>query len=287
MKFKIVLFSLLSIVAVVYLMVHDKGLNKPTEYIAVCSGPEQFAGFSNDLSFRSIHPLPVPIQDFQPKGQMIKYAVSDGERANAYFIRSESRSKDYLFVIHEWWGLNEYIKRESDRLYEELGDINIIALDLYDGKVASTREKAMEYMQSVTEERARIIIAGAKTYAGRNADIFTIGWCFGGGWSLQTSIELGNQASGTVMFYGMPEQDVERLKLIKCDVLGLFAAEEQWITPAIVSKFENDMTSINKTLIIKSYQAEHGFANPSNPKFDKEATADANKLAIAFIQERR
>lgn len=287
MKFRIVFFSLLAVVAIFFVSVHDKTLDRPDEYITVCSGPDQFAGFASNRLFMNLHPNPEPVQDYTPKGEMITYAVETGNPANAYFIKSNKKSNDYLFVVHEWWGLNEHIKKEADRLYQELGNINVIALDIYDGQVATTRENASKYMQSVTEERARAIIAGANKLAGKKAKIFTIGWCFGGGWSLQTGIEVGDQAAGSVMFYGMPEKNVERLKTLNCDVLGIFASQEKWITPEVVSQFEADMKEAGKSLSVKSYDAAHGFANPSNPLFDKDATEDSNKLVIEFIQKRR
>ena len=45
-------------------------------------------------------------------------------------------------------------------------------------------------MQSVNQERALNIVSGAIDFAGKDAKIGTIGWCFGGGWSLQASIML-------------------------------------------------------------------------------------------------
>jgi carboxymethylenebutenolidase len=41
---------------------------------------------------------------------------------------------------------------------------------------------------------------------GKSAKIGTIGWCFGGGLSLQASLTAGKQAAATVMYYGMPEE---------------------------------------------------------------------------------
>ncbi|MFY0600129.1 MAG: dienelactone hydrolase family protein [Cyclobacteriaceae bacterium] len=288
MKLRLILLSTPILAILIYVLLTQREQDLPTNYITVCSSaPQQFAGFTSDASFVNIHQTPEALQDYEYKGKMIKYNVLDGKQANAYFIKSATESNDYLFVIHEWWGLNDHIKKESDRLYSELGNINVIALDLYDGKVATTRENAAKYMNAVTDKRAKLIIAGAKKLTNGKSRIFTIGWCFGGGWSLQTGIELGKRAAGTIMFYGMPEKDVDRLKMLKCDLLGLFAAKEKWIAPEVVAQFEKDLFTAKIEFSIKSYQAEHGFANPSNPRFDKEATDDAYKKVMAFIQVRR
>ena len=192
----------------------------------------------------------------------------------------------YIFVIHEWWGLNDYIKKESEGLWKDLGNVNVIALDLYDQKIASTREDAAKYMQGVNSDRATAIIKGALLYAGPRAKIYTIGWCFGGGWSLQTSLLARDQAAGCVMYYGMPEKDIEKLRNLHADVLGIFGSKDQWINPKLVNQFAADMQSAHKTLIVKEYDADHAFANPSNPSFDREAKEDAYRRVIAFFKER-
>jgi carboxymethylenebutenolidase len=141
-------------------------------------------------------------------------------------------------------------------------------------------------MQEANTARVEMIIKGAITYAGAKAKIYTIGWCFGGGWSLQASLLAGNQAAGCVMYYGMPEKDVDKLTALHADVLGLFANKDQWINPKIVDEFAESMKKAGKKLIVKKYDADHAFANPSNPSFDKDAKTDAYKNAIGFLKER-
>lgn len=256
--------------------------------ITACHETTQaFAQLGNQPSFLAAHENPLPFENMQAKGQMITYPTSDGKTANAYYISSKKKSKEFLFVVHEWYGLNEYVKSESDKFSDQFGDMNILALDLYDGQVADNREDAAKYMQSVQTERAINIIQGAKTFAGGKAKVFTVGWCFGGGWSLQAAIELGDQAAGAIMFYGMPEQDANRLSTLKCDVLGIFGTQDKWINPEVADNFAKSMTELNKKFILKSYDADHGFANPSNPVFNKEATAQAYNNMKNFIVARR
>jgi carboxymethylenebutenolidase len=188
-------------------------------------------------------------------------------------------------MIHEWWGLNGYIKQEAEKLQKELGNVNVYALDLYDGKVADNAQDAGRYMGEVKEDRARAIIQGAIDRAGKKAKIYTIGWCFGGGWSLQASLMAGKQGRGCVMYYGMPESDLAKLKKLNADVLGIFAEKDAWITPAVVATFEKNMKDAGKKITVKSYDADHAFANPSNPKYSKEFAEDAHQRALAFFRE--
>lgn len=254
--------------------------------ITVCHTPatESFALFASNQDFNADHPTPEAYVHQSEVGKMITYPTS-GEDANAYMLESKVTTDSYLFVIHEWWGLNDHIKREANKLYDDLGGlVNVIALDLYDGKLATTREKASELMSSVKSERAKTIIKGALDFGGSGAEVMTIGWCFGGGWSLQMAIMAGDALKGCVMYYGMPEKDINRLKMLNAPVLGIFAKQDGWITPEVVDNFKANMAQADEQLTVKMYDAKHAFANPSNPQYDKEATEDAYKTVMAFIK---
>ena len=218
-------------------------------------------------------------------GSMTSFAA-DGGNAQGYLIKSKKPSNKWLFVIQEWWGLNDYIKKESDAFYSELGDVNVLAIDMYDGKVASTPDSAMKYMRGASPARLESIVKGALAFAGTDAKIYTVGWCFGGGWSLQASILAGKQGNGAIMYYGRPETNIDRLKTLNADVIGFFGTKDQGIPIASVTAFENNMKEAGKKVTIYTYEAGHGFANPSNPVYDKAATEDAHTKAIAFLKAR-
>jgi carboxymethylenebutenolidase len=256
--------------------------------VAVChyTPTQQFAMLASNKKFVTAHPNPKVFHFQSSIGKAITYPTADGKTANAYELKAKIPTNNYLLVVHEWYGLNDYIKQESEKLYTDLGNVNVIAIDLYDGKVAGNSQDAGKYMQSVTDERARAIIKGAITYAGAKARIATIGWCFGGGWSLQSTLLAGKQAIGCVMYYGMPEQDITKLKTINTDVLGVFGNLDQWINPKVVARFEANMKAAGKKLTVYQYNANHGFANPSNPAYNSDATKDAYAHTIAFLKPR-
>lgn len=231
------------------------------------------------------HDAPLPFIYNSANGKDITFKAADGTDAHGWMIKASKSTNYYIFVIHEWWGLNDYIKQESEKLSNDVG-ANVIAIDLYDNKIASTPDEARKLVQSVKTERAVNIIKGAYAYAGNNAKVFTIGWCFGGGWSLQAALLGGDNVAGCIMYYGMPENDVNKLKTLHCDVIGFFANQDQGITPKVVDEFQENMKAANKKLTVYRYDAEHAFANPSNPHYNKEATTDAYAKTIAFIKER-
>ncbi len=237
-------------------------------------------------AFAMLHEEPLPFTYEDKKGKMVSFKTPDGQKGTGYEIRNKKKTNNYIFVIQEWWGLNDYIKQESDNLSTELDNINVIALDLYDGKVADNRDSAMKYMSGVNNQRLESIIKGAITYAGKDAKIYTIGWCFGGMWSLQASILAGKQGAGCVMYYGRPETNIEKLKQLNADVIGFFGNQDRSPSPEMVNQFEKDMKAAGKNLVTYRYEANHGFGNPSNPSFNKEATEDANKKTIAFFKQR-
>ena len=242
------------------------------------------AMFAADKSFQSVHLSPLPFTFNAEKGKIITYTTQDGKTADAFIVMADKPTYNYIFVIHEWWGLNDYIKREAEKLQKELGNVNVIALDLYDGKVATDAETAGKYMGEVKEERAKAVINGALVYVGGNAKVGTIGWCFGGGWSLQAALLGGNRTMACVMFYGLPIYDSGILKNMNSDVLGIFASKDGWINQDMVKNFEHSMKEAGKKITVKTYDADHAFANPSNPKYNKEYAADAHKLVLEYFR---
>jgi carboxymethylenebutenolidase len=250
------------------------------------SATKQFAMLANDKRFVMSHPAPKTIHFQSSIGKAITYNTPDGKTADAYEFKAKTPTNNYILVVHEFFGLNDFVKKESEDIYNDLGNVNIIDLDLYDGKVTADRTEAAKLMQAVNEDRAVAIIKGAIAYVGPKAHIATLGWCFGGGWSLQTTLLAGNQAVACVMFYGMPEQDVNKLKTLHTDVLGNFGNQDAWINPKVVAKFAADMKAAGKKLYLHQYDAGHGFANPSSPSANSAAAADAYKNTITFYKAR-
>ena len=287
---KLVLF--LAIIAVTFLW---SSWNKPVqqrsminkEEVISCMNSETIEAYLQEAAtpaFANMHPdVKQPNQE-PLVGSVIQYKTSDGLVANGYFIPSKKKSKKWLIVVQEWWGLNEHIKHEADKYSKDLQDMNVLAVDMFDGKVAATIDSASKLMRAANMDRMTSIIRGAITLAGDKSSIYTVGWCFGGRWSLQTAILAGSNAKGTVMFYGRPESNMEKLKSIQCDVIGFFGNLDRSPAPAMVSEFENNMKAAGKNLVTHKYEAGHGFANPSNPSFKADAASDAYAKAIAFLK---
>ena len=256
--------------------------------IPMCHDPnaavEDFAAFSDDPAFRAAHATPVPT-DSVFLGKNVRFAASSGAEAQGYLVKPKRKTNQYLLLIHEWWGLNPNTKKEADMWCKELG-INVLAVDLYDGKVTKNADEAGKLMQANSPERSAAIILGAAKYAGKKADFRTLGWCFGGGWSLQASLLLKDRSKGCVMYYGMPEKDVAKLKMLTPDVLFVHASKDKWITDAVVAEFESNMKSAGKSLAVHRYDADHAFANPSSPRYHEPSAQASRAVVKAFLMAR-
>lgn len=263
--------------------------SEPKERVYVYCHPDQLpddmAVFASDPAFQALHLSPEKI-NYQAKGEMIKLKTTDGQDASAYLLKAKKKSSRWLFVYQEWWGLNDHIKKEADKFYADLGgDVNVMAIDMYDGKVTSNPQEAGQIMQQVKQERLETIVKAAYAHAGSKARVGNVGWCFGGGWSLKSAIIGQKNNVGCVMYYGMPVKDVEQLKTLQSDVLGLFATE-QYISKEIIEAFAANMKTAGKELEYKIFSGVHGFANPSNPKYDAAQATEAYGMALSYLKKR-
>lgn len=239
---------------------------------------------ASQSKFAQMHLAPIQVNPANLLGKIVPFNAADGKPGQAYFIPAKKKSDKWLIVIQEWWGLNDNIKMEADQYFKDLGDVNVMAVDMYDGKVAATPDSAMKLMRGADMNRMVALIQGAIKHAGTKAAIYSVGWCFGGMWSLQTAILAGPQAKGSVMYYGRPESNMEKLKSIQCDIIGFFGNLDKSPSPEMVNDFESNMKLAGKNLTAYKYEAGHGFANPSNPSFNAAAKADSYAKAIAFLK---
>jgi carboxymethylenebutenolidase len=192
-----------------------------------------------------------------------------------------------LVVIHEWWGLNDWVKQQADR-YAQLGYVTL-AIDLYRGQVATTPDQAHEIMRGVPEDRAQRDLLAATAYL-RSLNTVNpkrmgvIGWCMGGGYALDLAI-ADPHLKAAVINYGHLATDDATLKRIHAPILGIFGGQDRGITPADVKKFEKQMKALNKKVEIHIFpDAGHGFENPNNSQgYRKEDAEQAEKLTEQFL----
>ena len=192
-----------------------------------------------------------------------------------------------LIVIHEWWGLNAWVKEQASKLAEQ-GYV-ALAVDLYRGKVADTPDLAHELMRGVPEDRASRDLRAAFDYLAAQPNvkkdrIGSIGWCMGGGYSLDVAL-LEPTLAAAVINYGHLATDPAELKKINAPILGLFGGQDRGITPDDVKKFGESIDRLGKKGEIKIYaDAGHAFENPNNKQgYRPDDAADAWKRTLDFL----
>jgi carboxymethylenebutenolidase len=261
--------------------------------LAACGGPKSSSSTTStgkpsptgpltEAEFKALHELRG--DDAPPRtGQSIDLA---GTRAYLSLPAGDGPFPA-LVVIHEWWGLNSHIEHWADRLAS--AGYAALAVDLYGGKVATTPDEAMALIKTVDDAAAARTIAAGLDFLESDPRIRApkrgvIGWCFGGGWALQTAIAHPD-LDAAVIYYGSLEADPAKLDAIEAKVLGIFANKDTHITPASVDAFAAGLAKAGVKHAIHRYDADHAFGNPSGPRYDEAAAADAWQKVLAFLAQ--
>lgn len=198
-----------------------------------------------------------------------------------------------VVMIHENKGLNEYIKKMADLLAKH-GYV-VLAVDLFKGQVVTEQNDARRLTQEVRSnpEVAMNNLQSAVKYLSSlpNVDpskIASIGWCFGGGQSLQLAFNSQNHPlTATILYYGSPLiTDNSNLSKIKWPVLGIFGDQDTGIPVEKVNEFKNTLDKLgvpNEIYIFKG--VGHAFANPSNANYAPSQTLDAWEKTLSFLKK--
>ncbi|MGO8719521.1 MAG: dienelactone hydrolase family protein [Acidobacteriaceae bacterium] len=192
-----------------------------------------------------------------------------------------------LVVIHEWWGLNDWVKQQA-RMFAEHGYVTL-AVDLYRGQVATDPEMAHELMRALPQDRGvrylRSGVAYLKTLKYVNPDrLGAVGWCMGGSFAMQLAVAEPSLRAVAIN-YGALETDPAQLRKIHAAILGNIGALDRGITPQDVQDFAAAMKTIGHPVDVKEYpDAGHAFQNPNNTTgYRPEDTADADRRMFAFF----
>ncbi|HEY7728602.1 MAG TPA: dienelactone hydrolase family protein [Candidatus Eisenbacteria bacterium] len=216
------------------------------------------------------------------------------------FTQGKSRVQGYLalprgegthpamIVIHEWWGLDDWVKQQTDSLAKH-GYLSL-GVDLYRGKVTRDQSVAHQLVSGLSEDDALMTLRAAADFLRGRSDvranaIGVIGWCMGGKYSIRlAAADPGIRAC--VMYYGAPIKDPKAIEGIQASILGNFGGEDQGPSPAQVREFEAALKKAGKKVDFKIYPgAGHAFANVNNPwgGYREAAARDAWQRTLAFL----
>ena len=238
-------------------------------------------------------PEPTPLVVPEPAVPVLEQRVAYGETGKSnlegYLAMPADAAEPLpgIIVIHEWWGLNDNIKAVTRRLAGE-GYV-VLAVDLYGGATATTPDTAQALMATMLQdpEAAGQNIRQAYDYLDKYAfapRIASLGWCLGGGWSLQAASLLPDALDATVMYYGQPITDRSRLAAIDVPLLAFFGGLDASIPVSEVQQFRATLQELRKNAEVLIYpRADHAFANPSGGTYNEEAANDSWQKTLAFL----
>lgn len=237
------------------------------------TGEMGLTGVLNEEEFKALHALR---GDKAPplRGEMLDV---DGKKAYLSLPKGAKAPLPAVLVIHEWWGLNQHVKHWADRLAAD--GYAALAVDLYGGEVATDRSGALKLMRSVDGDSALKTLRGWHGFLAKHPKIkaqkrASIGWCFGGGWSLRLAL-ASPDLDAAVIYYGRLVSDAKRLAAIKAEVLGVFGEKDRGIPPRAVNAFAAGLKEAGVRHTILQYDANHAFANPSSARYDQKSASAA------------
>jgi carboxymethylenebutenolidase len=217
--------------------------------------------------------------------QEVTVKILNGQTVRASLAKPQGQPHGSILLIHEWWGLNDQIKSVASEFATQ--GYTALAVDLYNGHVAGTADGARSLMNSVDPEAAtqtlQVWVQWLRENALPGGKVATIGWCFGGGWSLNAS--LASPIDATVIYYGDVAKSAEELASLRGPVLGHFALHDQWINKQMVSGFEAAMDAAGKPYTNYWYDAQHAFANPTSARYDAGDAALAWQRTGDFLKQ--
>lgn len=232
--------------------------------------------------------------------ETVTYATLDGADVTGYYAEpvaadsiararglEASASLPGVIVIHEWWGLNDNIRAMTRRLAGQ--GYRALAVDLYGGQSADAPDQARQLMQQAMDQpeqnRDNLRAAYEMLAEGGQTPVGVIGWCFGGGMSLQAALAMPDQIDATVIYYGhVGDVEREALETLEMPILGLFGGQDQGIPVEGVRTFEQTLDELGKEAQIQIYDdAGHAFANPTGDNYVASAAQDAWQRTTAFL----
>jgi len=233
--------------------------------------------------------LMLALSSFAAEGKQVTYKSGDENVSGILYQPTGKGPFPAIVVIHEWWGLNDWVKEQASRLADQ-GYVTL-AIDLYRGKVATTADEAHELMRGVPNDRSTKDLLAASSYlrSQKNVNpkkVGSIGWCMGGGYSLDLAIN-DPQLAAAVINYGHLASESDTLKRINAPILGLFGGQDRGIPVEDVQKFAAELKKLGKTVDVTVYpDAGHAFENPNNKQgYRAGDAADAWDRTVKFFAQ--
>ena len=213
------------------------------------------------------------------KEENVSYAAeSDSVTLNGFvaYDSASTAKRPVVLVVHEWWGLNDYIRGRAKQL-AEMGYF-ALAVDMFgNNKMGNNPQEAQALVTPFYTNpgfmKTRIDAAMRKLSDFPQADtanVAAIGYCFGGTVVLNTA-KLGENFRGVVSFHGGLEGPAPDKNLLKAKVLVCHGGADAFVPQDQVDHFKKQMDSVGADYTFKVYDsATHAFSNPNATAVGKQ-----------------
>jgi len=197
---------------------------------------------------------------------------SDGHTRMKGFVAypDNSERRPAILIVHEWWGLDEYVMHRAEML-AALGYV-AIAIDLYgNGIQANTPEAAQKLAApfysdfSMAKNRFEAALQAIKKLPRVDTSrIAAIGYCFGGTQVLNMA-RMGVPLNAVVSFHGsMRFAPLKQHESSKPAILVCNGAADAFVSHNDLDQFGQEMTAAGFDYTVKNYEAaHHAFTNPA------------------------
>lgn len=218
-----------------------------------------------------------------------------GAPVRTWVVYPERKDKaGVVLVIHEIYGLSDWIRGVADQLARE--GFVAVAPDLVSGRgpggggtdSAANRDDVVKLVRGLTPEETAARLDAVRAWAIRlpaaNGKGATIGFCWGGGQSFAYAASQPG-LNAAVVYYGTPP---ENLAKVSAPVAGFYGGDDARVT-STVSPADAEMKKLGKSYEPHVYDgAGHGFlrAQDGRDGANRKATEQAWPRTVAFLKEK-
>jgi dienelactone hydrolase len=212
----------------------------------------------------------------QVKEEAVSYQI-DTTTFGGYVAYDENKEgkRPVVLVVHEWWGLNDYVRGRAKQL-AEMGYL-AMAVDMFgSGKTADNPGDAEKLVTpfkdpKLAKTRLDAAFAKAKEYTQADtANVAAIGYCFGG-YVVLNAAKLGTDLDGVVSFHGGLGGAPISKDLLKAKIFVAHGGADPFVPEVEVAAFKKGMDSISADYKFSVYpNATHAFTNPNATETGKK-----------------
>ncbi|MEL7538499.1 MAG: dienelactone hydrolase family protein [Pseudomonadota bacterium] len=224
-------------------------------------------------------------------GSMLAYAEVDGMLARGYLAYPVDMTEPLpaVMLIHDWFGLDDEIKKLSDTLAAQ--GFVVLAVDLFDGRTGTLPKDTRDALVKILEkpDLTRSNLDQAITFVRETVGsprLSLLGFGSGGLWALNTALTKPDEFEALVLVQGQTLTDKERLETLNMPLLGIYGANDRSITQEEVRAFGEALKEADVTHEIRLYPvAGNAFMLPSSRSYSPKQSAAAWELVYEFLGE--